>query len=636
MAASWDLDAIELGQSIAAKEARAIGLHWTFAPMVDIARDPRWGRMVEGAGEDPYLGAAVAAAQVRGFQGTKIGTPGRVIAGPKHFAGYGAALGGRDYDEAEISDSELRNIYLPPFKAAIDAGAGNIMCAYMTLNGVPATGNHWLITDVLKREWGFTGFTVSDANSAYDLCVHNFAKDAADAGVRALNAGLDMEMSLTVQSSAYKTLPQSLADGLIDEAMLNDAVRRVLAMKFQMGLFENPYVDQSRIKAVLDDPAHRVAACKAAEKSFVLLRNDNAALPLKLNAISSIAVIGPLADSARDTLGPWVFDQDPTETVTILKGLKDKVGDTVRVEYAPGVSMIARLNPSFFDALPGFDVAARVEVDDDVEMARAVELARSSDCTLLVLGEAQNMIGEAASRSSLDLPGRQQELLEAIIATGKPVVLLLMAARPLDLKGALPDAILNIWYPGTQGGAALANTVFGDAVPGGKLPFNWVRSIGQVPLPYARMKSHQPRGRESRYWNEDGAPLYPFGFGLSYASFAYANLRIEKPVVAKGEAVRVQVDVTNTGACIADEVAQLYIHQHYGSAARPVRELKGFKRVTLAPGETQTIEFVLGAQDLTYWSSASRSRVQDETIFDVMVGGDSNAELRSTFEVRLP
>jgi beta-glucosidase len=255
---------------------------------------------------------------------------------------------------------------------------------------------------------------------------------------------------------------------------------------------------------------------------------------------------------------------------------------------------------------------------------------------VLVLGEAQNMIGEAASRSSLDLPGRQQELLEAVIATGKPVVLILMAARPLDLKGAKPDAILNIWYPGTQGGAAVANTLFGDAVPGGKLPFNWVRSIGQVPLPYARMKSHQPRGRESRYWNEDGSPLYPFGFGLSYASFAYANLRIEKPVVAKGEAVRVQVDVTNTGACIADEVAQLYIHQQYGSAARPVRELKGFKRVTLVPGETQTLDFELSAQDLTYWSSASRSWVQDETIFDVMVGGDSNAELSSTFEVREP
>jgi beta-glucosidase len=634
MAASWDMDTIELGQSIAAKEARAIGLHWTFAPMLDIARDPRWGRMVEGAGEDPYLGSAIAAAQVRGFQGREIGTPGHVIAGPKHFAGYGAALGGRDYDEVEISDSELRNIYLPPFKAAIDAGAGNVMCAYMTLNGVPATGNRWLITDVLKQEWGFSGFTVSDANSAYDLATHNFAKDAADAGVRALNAGLDMEMSLTVQSSAYKTLPKSLTDGAIDEATLNDAVCRVLTMKFKMGLFESPYVDQSQINAVLDNPAHRVAARKAAEKSFVLLHNENETLPLKSDALSSIAVIGPLADSARDTLGPWVFDQDLGETVTVLAGIRQKIGNTARIDYSPGVSMIERLNPSFFDALPGFDVAARVEVDDDTEITRAAELARSSDCTVLVLGEAQNMIGEAASRSSLDLPGRQQELLEAVIATGKPVVLLLMAARPIDLKGAQPAAILDIWYPGTQGGAAVASTLFGDAVPGGKLPFNWVRSVGQVPLPYARMKSHQPKERENRYWNEEGSPLYPFGFGLSYASFAYANLRIEKPFVALGDAVRIHVDITNTGGCVADEVAQLYIHQNYGSAARPVRELKGFKRVTIAPGETQTIELILSAQDLTYWSSVSRSWVQDETIFDVMVGGDSNAQLRTTFEVR--
>jgi beta-glucosidase len=636
MAASWDLEAIVAGQAVAAAEARAIGLHWTFAPMVDIARDPRWGRMVEGAGEDPYLGSAVAAAQVRGFQGNAIGEAGRVIAGPKHFAGYGAALGGRDYDEAEISDSELRNIYLPPFKAAIDAGAGNIMCAYMTLNGVPATGNHWLITDVLKREWGFTGFTVSDANSAYDLATHNFAKDSADAGVRALNAGLDMEMSLSVKSSCYASLPQSLAVGEVSEDTLDDAVRRVLAMKFRMGLFENPYVDQAQVNAVLNNPAHRIVAREAAEKSFVLLRNENGALPLNRNTLSSIAVIGPLADSARDILGPWVFDHDLAETVTVLQGITDKVGGEVQIAYSPGVTMIPRLNPSFFDALPGLEPAARVEVDDDDEIARAVELTKSSDCAVLILGEAQNMIGEAASRSSLDLPGRQQDLLEAVIATGKPVILLLMSARPLDLKGAAPDAILNIWYPGTQGGAAVANALFGDTVPGGKLPFNWVRSIGQVPLPYARMKTHQPKERENRYWGEQGSALFPFGFGLSYASFAYDNLRLSKPVVALGEGITVSVDVTNTGACAATEVAQLYIHQRFGSAARPVRELKGFKRLTLSPGETQTAEFVLTAQDLAYWSAAVRDWIQDETIIDIMVGGDSAATLSASFEVRAP
>jgi beta-glucosidase len=634
MAASWDMEAIVAGQTVAAAEARAIGLHWTFAPMVDIARDPRWGRMIEGAGEDPFLGSAVATAQVRGFQGDSIGAPGHIIAGPKHFAGYGAALGGRDYDEAEISDSELRNVYLPPFKAAVEAGAGNIMCAYMALNGVPATGNRWLITDVLKGEWGFSGFTVSDANSAYDLGIHNFAKDAAEAGVRALTAGLDMEMALTVKNSAYRSLPQSLARGDVDEADINDAVRRVLRAKFQMGLFDNPYVDQSQVKAVLDNPAHRVAAREAAERSFVLLRNEDETLPLRSDTLGSVAVIGPLADSARDTLGPWIFDHDLNETATVLAGIRQALGNTARVDYSPGVSMVARLNPSFFDALPGFDVAARVAVDDDAEIARAVALAHAADCAVLVLGEAQNMIGEAASSSSLDLPGRQQELLEAVIATGKPVVLLLMSARPLDLKGAAPHAILNIWYPGSQGGAAVANTLFGKAVPGGKLPFNWVRSLGQIPLPYARMKSHKPDERDVRYWNEDGSPLYPFGFGLSYASFAYSNLNIAKPVVALNETVHIQVDLTNTGDCTADEVAQLYIHQRYGSAARPVRELKGFNRVTLAPGETRTLDFALQAQDLTYWSSASRDWVQDETIIDVMVGGDSAATLSTTFEVR--
>jgi beta-glucosidase len=636
MAASWDLESIEAGQAVAAAEARAIGLHWTFAPMVDIARDPRWGRMVEGAGEDPYLGSAVAAAQVRGFQGKAIGEAGRVISGPKHFAGYGAALGGRDYDEAEISDSELRNIYLPPFKAAIDAGAGNIMCAYMTLNGVPATGNHWLITDVLKREWGFSGFTVSDANSAYDLATHNFAKDTVDAGARALNAGLDMEMSLSVKNSSYATLPQSLLVGAVRDDTLNDAVRRVLAMKHRMGLFENPYVDQAKVNAILNNPAHRVVAREAAEKSFVLLRNENEALPLDRARLGSIAVIGPLADSARDTLGPWVFDHDLAETVTVLQGITDKVRGEMQVAYSPGVAMVPRLNPSFFDMLPGLKPAARLEIDDDAEIQRAVELANASDCAVLVMGEAQNMIGEAASRSSLDLPGRQQDLLDAVIATGKPVILLLMSARPLDLKGAVPDAILNIWYPGTQGGAAVANTLFGDVVPGGKLPFNWVRSIGQVPLPYARMKTHQPKERENRYWNEHGSALYPFGFGLSYATFAYENLRMSQPAIAPGEAITVSVDVTNTGDCAAAEVAQLYIHQRYGSAARPIRELKGFKRLTLSPSEMQTVEFILTAKELTYWSAAVRDWVQDETVIDIMVGGDSAVTLSASFEVRAP
>jgi beta-glucosidase len=634
MAASWDMDAIEAGQAIAAAEARAIGLHWTFAPMVDIARDPRWGRMIEGAGEDPFLGSAVAAAQVRGFQGPALGTPGRIIAGPKHFAGYGAALGGRDYDEAEISESELRNVYFPPFKAALQAGAANVMCAYMALNGVPATGNRWLLRDVLKGECGFTGFTVSDANSAYDLCEHNFARDPLDAGTRALNAGLDMEMSLLVKYSAFRQLPQALARGDIAEDDMNDAVRRVLTAKCRMGLFSNPYADLATCDATLADPAHRDAARDAAERTFVLLRNEGGLLPFDRDTTASLAVIGPLADSARDTLGPWVFDHDLDETVTVLQGIRNKVGGRIRVDHAPGVSMIARKNPSFFDSLPGLAPAARAEVDDDAEIRRAVELAKSANYTVLVLGEAQNMIGESASRSSLDLPGRQQELLEAVIVAGKPVALLLMSARPIDLKGAEPDAILNIWYPGSQGGAAVANALFGDVVPGGKLPFNWMRSVGQVPLPYARMKSHRPNERDVRYWNEEGSPLYPFGFGLSYSRFDYSNLRVAKSVVMLGETVVVEVDLTNTGKYAAAEVAQLYMHQRHGSAVRPVRELKGFRRAVLKPGETRTIAFELRAEDLSYWSSASRGWVQDETTIDVFVGTDSAAGLTTSFEVR--
>jgi beta-glucosidase len=634
MAASWDPPLVTRAQSVAAAEASAIGLHWTFAPMVDVTRDPRWGRIIEGAGEDPFLGAAMAAAQVRGFQGDQLGSAGTIIAGPKHFAGYGAALGGRDYDEADLSESELWNVYLPPFRAAVDAGAGNIMCAYMALNGVPATGNRWLLTQVLKTGWRFNGFVVSDANSVFDLATHDFARDRIDAASRALDAGLDMEMALSVATSAFRDLPAAVASGAVWEGALDDAVRRVLGAKIQMGLFDNPYVDQALAQRVLSNPQHRALARESAQRSFVLLRNAKDLLPLNQDAIASIAVIGPLADSARDMLGPWVFDHKLEESVTVVAGIKARLGDGVRVDYSPGVSMIRRLHPSFFDSLPNSDVAARVEVDDDRELTRAVELAAAADCVILVLGEAQDMIGEAASRSSLDLPGRQQELLDAVVRTGRPVVLLLMSARPLDLKGTVADAIVNIWYPGTQGGAAVADMLFGDAVPGGKLPFNWIRSVGQIPLPYARLKSHKPDESEQRYWNEAGSPSYPFGFGLSYSKFDFRNLRCLEATIRPGQAARLEVDLTNIGSRCADEVAQLYIHQRFGQSARPMRELKGFERVSLKPGETRRISFVLTSQELSYWSSAARDWVQDETVFDVYVGSDSNATLQASFEVR--
>jgi len=633
MAASWDPATIERGQAVAAREARAVGIHWSFAPMVDIARDPRWGRFIEGAGEDPVLGAAVAAAQVRGFQGAGVGSPERVIAGPKHFAGYGAALGGRDYDEVNLSDSELWNVYLPPFMAAVKAGAGNVMTAYMDLNGIPATGNRWLFTDVLRGLWGFEGFVVSDANAVRNLRTHGFAEDLTDAGARAVTAGVDMEMAMA--DPAYAYLPQAVKNGDASEETLDASVRRVLEAKLRLGLFDDPYVDEDRAREVLADPAHREVARIAAERSAVLLRNDGGLLPLNASNLGSIAVIGPLADSRRDTLGPWCFDYDLDETVTVLEGIRRSVGGETQILYAPGVRPAQRVFPSMFDMWPNNAPEDPEGFDDDAELQRAVDLAREADVAVVVAGEWQNMIGEGASRSSLELPGRQLELLRAVVATGTPVVLLVLNGRPLDLRWAAENvpAILDIWYPGTQGGTAVANLLFGEVSPGGKLPFTWPRTVGQVPMVYAHTISHEPENQERRYWDEESTPLFPFGHGLSYARFAYGNLTIDRDTIAPDGSLTLSVNLTNTGERQADEVVQLYIHQRHGSASRPVRELKGFQRVSLGAGESRTVQFALGPAELRYWNAAVRDWVNDASTFDVWVGGDSTANLSTTFEV---
>ncbi len=633
MAASWDPETIERGQSVAAREARAVGIHWTFAPMVDIARDPRWGRIVEGAGEDPFLAAAVAVAQVRGFQGDRLGTAERVIAGPKHFAAYGAAVGGRDYDEADVSDSQLWNVYFPPFKAAVDAGAGNVMTAYMDLNGIPASGSRWLFTEVLRKLWGFDGFVMTDANAVRNLLTHGLAADLTDAGARALHAGVDLEMAIT--DPAYARLPEALDSGATSTQVLDASVRRVLEAKLRMGLFDAPYVDEDRAREVLADPAHRQVAQTAAERSAVLLLNEGDLLPLDADRLSSIAVLGPLADSPRDTLGPWVFDFDLDETVTVLEGVRSKVGERVAVEHSPGVPVVQRVFPSLFDMFGGNRPQDPAGFDEDAEFARAVELARSADVAVVVLGEWQNMIGEAASRSSLELPGRQLELLQAVVATGTPVVLLVMNGRPLDLRWAAEHvpAILDIWYPGTRGGTAVANLLFGDVSPGGKLPFTWPRTVGQVPMVYAHTRSHEPENQARRYWDEASTPLFPFGHGLSFGRFRFADLRVDRPSIAVDETLTVSVELTNTGARPADEVAQLYLHQRHGCASRPVRELKGFQRVTLQPGETRTLTFPLGPDERRYWNAAVRDWVVDASTFDVWVGGDSTAQLTTTFSV---
>jgi beta-glucosidase len=632
MAASWDLETIERGQAIAAREARAVGIHWAFAPMVDIARDPRWGRIIEGAGEDPFLGAAVAVAQVRGFQGADIGQHDRIIAGPKHFAGYGAALGGRDYDEVSLSDAELWNTYFPPFNAAVDAGAGNVMTAYMDLNGIPASGTRWLFTEVLRDAWAFSGFVVSDANAVRNLVTHGFAADLTDAAARAISAGVDMEMAIS--DPAYAHLPEALQTGAVSEAALDAAARRILEMKVRLGLFDSPYVDEDHARVVLSDPEHREIARVAAERSAVLLRNEGDLLPLDVETLTSVAVIGPLADSRRDTLGPWVFDFDLDETVTVFDGIRRKVGSRVQVDFAAGIRVAQRVFASMFDMFGGNRPEDAPGFDEEAEFRRAVDLASSADVAVVVAGEWQNMIGEAASRSSLELPGRQLELLQAVVGTGTPTVLLVMNGRPVDLRWAAENvpAILDIWYPGSQGGAAVSNLLFGEVSPGGKLPFSWPRTVGQVPFVYSHTRSHEPDNQGRRYWDVPSTPLFPFGHGLSYGKFSYSDLALDRASIPTDASVTASVEVTNTSDREAAEVVQLYLHQRHGSASRPVRELKGFQRVTLPAHASERVQFTIGPDQRRYWSTSARNWVLDSSTFDVWIGGSSTAELTTTFE----
>jgi beta-glucosidase len=633
MAASWDPTVHERAAAVAAKEARAAGVHWTFAPMVDIARDPRWGRIVEGAGEDPYLGAAMAAAQVRGFQGAYLGAPDRLLACAKHFGAYGAADGGRDYDPVYVPEGRLRNVYFPPFHAAVVAGVGSFMSAYMDLNDVPAGANRWLLTDVLKEEWGFPGFVVSDAKGVGNLVIMGFAKDRADAARRALAAGLDMEMA----SGAFpEHLARLVKEGAVPMARLDDAVRRVLSVKVRLGVFERPYADEARVASVLALPAHRAEARLAAQRSMVLLRNEKKALPLA-KTVASLAVIGPLADSRADTEGSWMVFGHVPAAVTVLEGLKTKLPGATIV-HAPGPE-IRRQVPSMFDQfMPGPQKPPQTPEQAEAAFQQAVETARGKDVVIAVMGELANMSGEAASRASLDLPGRQEELLKALVGLGKPVVLVLLNGRPLSINWAAENvpAILEAWQPGTEGGNAVADVLFGDAAPGGKLPVTFPRSAGHAPLYYARNLTHSPEGspmHNVRYWDGPPTPLYPFGYGLSYTSFSFSNLEVGAPQVKVGAPATVSVDVTNSGALAGDEVVQLYVHQKAGGDSRPLRELKGFRRVSLKPGETQAVTFSLGPEELRYWSTSQGKWVQDAAAFDVWVGSDSTASLHANLEV---
>ena len=639
MASSWDTDMVEQAQSVAAQEARAAGIQWTFAPMVDIARDARWGRMVEGAGEDPYLGAAMARAQVVGFQGKEIGAPDHVLACAKHFAGYGAADGGRDYDSSYIPEEQMWNTYLVPFKAAVDAGAGSLMSAYMDLNDIPASGNRWLLHDVLRDTWNFQGFVVSDAFAVKSLVTHGYASDPQDAAHKAFTAGLNMDMA---SGTYFKYLPIELKEKHISMQQVDAAVLPILETKIRMGLFDHPYVDESRIEPTLNDPAHQELARHAAQRSMVLLRNEGSLLPLDKTgkSIHSIAVIGPLGDDQTDLLSMWGALTKPGPTVTILQGIREKVGSAVQVAYAHGPN-IRRDIPSPFEDTPFTatvkEQPAQTAQEREQAISDAVALARQNDVAILVLGELDLMSGEYASRSSLKLSSGQQELLEAVSATGKPVVLVLVNGRPLNISWAADHvpAILEAWYPGSQGGNAVADVLFGDANPSGHLPVSWPRSAGQEPLYYNHNLTQNPETApdfKSRYWDIPSTPLYRFGYGLSYTTFSFDNLKVTPSAQATGM-IEVSADVTNTGSRAGDAVVQLYIHQRAGSASRPIRQLKGFDRVALESGAKHTVHFTLGKNELQFWSPAEKKWVVEPEQFDVWVGGDSTAALHGEFRL---
>ncbi len=633
MASSWDPSVAERAQTVAAKEARAAGLHWTFGPMLDIARDARWGRIVEGAGEDPFLGAAMAAAQVRGFQGPSLGAPDRIVACAKHFAGYGAADGGRDYDPVYLPEGLLRNVYFPPFEAAVKAGVGTFMSAYMDLNDVPVSGNHFLLHDVLRGEWGFKGFVVSDAMAIGNLVIQGFARDGSDAALRALSAGVNMDM-------ASNTYPLHLAglvkDGTLKIADIDAAVRPILTIKIRMGLFEQPYIDESKLAQVVALPEHREEARLVAQRSMVLLRNEGQLLPLAKN-LRNLAVIGPLADSMEAIEGSWmVFGHTPA-AVTVVEGIRAKLHGT-KVAYAPGPEIRRDVSSFFDDMIPGAKKVVQLPEQAEAAFQAAIATAHSADVIVMVLGENADMAGEAASRASLDLPGRQEELLKAIVALGKPVVLILLNGRPLSIGWAAENvpAILEAWEPGSEGGNAIADLLFGDVNPGGKLPVTFPRKGSHAPLYYARNLTHSPEGSpmyRSRYWDGPTTPLYPFGFGLSYTTFSITNLKVAAPQVKVGSKVAVTADVTNIGPVVGDEVVQLYIHQKAGSDSRPMRELKGFERLTLKPGEMKSVTFLLGPAELGYWSTNAGKWVQDVEEFDVWVGADSLATLHADLTV---
>ena len=612
-ASSWDPSLAERSASVAANESYAVGLRWTFAPMVDIARDPRWGRITEGAGEDPFLGAAFARARVLGFQGKDYSAPGKILACAKHWVAYGAAEAGRDYNTTDMSEYTLRSIYFPPFKAAVDAGVGTLMSAFNDLNGVPASANPFTLTKVLRGEWKFEGFVVSDYTAVTELKNHGVAANDAEAAAAALSAGVDMEM---VGRLFNQNAAQLLKEGKISQATIDQAVRRILRVKFRLGLFEHPYADETLEAGSLLTAANRAFAREVAGRSMVLLKNDQDTLPLR-KSVRSLAVIGPLADDHRAPLGWWSGDGRDEDTVTPLAGIKAKVTAQTKVNYAKG---------------------CEIEGGTTDGIAAAVAAAQQSDLAIVFVGEAKEMVGEAASRSSLDLPGHQLDLVKAIQATGKPTVVVLVNGRPLTISWIAENvpAILEAWMGGTESGNAIADILFGDVNPGAKLPVTFPRTVGQVPIYYNHMNTGRPPEANNRYTSKyldiPWTPLFPFGYGLSYTQFKLSNLRLGAQRIRPDGSLKVSVELENTGQRTGDEVVQLYIRDLAASVTRPVKELKGFQRISLRPGEKRQVEFTVAPEQLSFYNRENHLVVEPGD-FQVFVGTSSEGGLEATFTV---
>ncbi|GLU44278.1 beta-glucosidase BglX [Allomuricauda sp. NBRC 101325] len=633
LSASWDMDLVKQAAQLAAKEATADGINWNFSPMVDVARDPRWGRISEGAGEDPYLGSKIAEAMVKGYQGDDLAASHTMLACVKHFALYGASEAGRDYNSVDMSKIKMFNQYFPPYEAAIKAGAASVMSSFNDVDGVPASGNKWLLTDLLRDRWGFDGFVVSDYTSVNEMIAHGLG-DLQAVSALALKAGLDMDM---VGEGFLTTLKKSLDEGKVTEADITNACRRVLEAKYISGLFEDPYryLDSKRPKKDILTDENRALSRKLATHSFVLLKNHNNILPLKKTG--KIALVGPLADSRENMLGTWAPTGDFNLAVTIFEGFNN-VASGATIQYAKG----ANISDDAIFSKNVNSLGERIIIDaryPEAMLKEAVDLAKTSDVVVAVVGEATEMSGESSSRTDISIPESQKKLIRALVATGKPVALVLMSGRPLTIPEEfdLPVSILQVWHPGVEAGNAIADVVFGDYNPSGKLTASWPVNVGQIPVYYSAKVTGRPAPESgefqkfrSNYLDVPNAPLLPFGYGLSYTTFEYSNLKLNKKEFGQGESVSVSVTVKNTGNYDGEEVVQLYLRDVVRSITPPKRQLKGFQKVMLKKGESKEVTITLSPDDLKFYN-AQLEFVSEPGDFELFVGTNSDADLTESF-----